>query len=107
MSDPVFNLVDTKGNNSFSIEEDFNALYYSKKRYFFISGGRGSLKSHSLHDWVVRLTFTPNEGVLFTRYTMTAAYKSIIPEFKKAIEKIMTNHEIHQNPPYPTLEKGE
>jgi len=91
MNNPNFKLVNTEGQSIFGIENDFKPLYNSNKRYFFISGGRGSLKSHSLHDWVVRLTFKPNEGILFTRYTMTSAHKSIIPEFKKAIDRLGFN----------------
>ena len=75
-------------NNAYNIEDDFLPLYTSKKRYFFISGGRGSLKSHSLHDFILRLTYKKDEGILFTRYTMTSAKKSIIPEFKKAMDRL-------------------
>jgi len=75
-------------SNAYSIEDDFLPLYTSKKRYFFISGGRGSLKSHSLHDFILRLTYKKDEGILFTRYTMTSAKKSIIPEFKKAMDRL-------------------
>jgi phage terminase large subunit len=64
------------------INEVYKPLYTSKKRYFFVTGGRGSLKSTSVHDFVQRLTYELGHGVLFTRYTMTAAEKSIIPEFK-------------------------
>jgi phage terminase large subunit len=64
------------------INEVYKPLYTSKKRYFLVTGGRGSLKSTSVHDFVQRLTYEPGHGVLFTRYTMTAAEKSIIPEFK-------------------------
>jgi len=75
-------------SNAYNIEDDFLPLYTSKKRYFFISGGRGSLKSHSLHDFILRLTYKKDEGILFTRYTMTSAKKSIIPEFKKAMDRL-------------------
>ena len=63
------------------ISEEFLPLYTSKKRYFFLTGGRGSLKSTSVHDFISRLTYERGHGVLFTRYTMTSAEKSIIPEF--------------------------
>lgn len=64
------------------ISEIYKPLYLSKKRYFFITGGRGSLKSTTVHDFISRLTYERGHGILFTRYTMTSAEKSIIPEFK-------------------------
>ena len=66
----------------YKIDEAFKPLYTSKKRYFFITGGRGSLKSTSVHDFISRLTYEEGHGVLVTRYTMASAEKSIIPEFK-------------------------
>ena len=69
----------------FDINIAFQPLYDSDKRYFFITGGRGSLKSHSLHDYILKLTYQKNHGILFTRWTMTSARDSIIPEFKEAI----------------------
>lgn len=66
----------------YRINEAFKPLYTSKKRYFFITGGRGSLKSTSVHDFISRLTYDKGHGILVTRYTMTSAEKSIIPEFK-------------------------
>ena len=69
------------------INESYKPLYTSKKRYFLVTGGRGSLKSTSVHDFISRLTFEVGHGVLFLRYTMTSAEKSIIPEFKEAIQR--------------------
>jgi phage terminase large subunit len=69
------------------INEAYKPLYTSKKRYFLVTGGRGSLKSTSVHDFLSRLTFEVGHGVLFLRYTMTSAEKSIIPEFKEAIQR--------------------
>jgi len=78
-----------------SIDESYEPLYYSNKRYFFVTGGRGSLKSHSTHDFILRLTYEKGEGVLFSRYTMSSAEKSIIPEFKKAIERLGLDSSFH------------
>lgn len=63
------------------INEVYKPLYTSKKRYFLITGGRGSLKSTSVHDFITRLSYESGHGILFTRYTMASAEKSIIPEF--------------------------
>lgn len=69
------------------INEVYKPLYTSKKRYFFVTGGRGSLKSTTVHDFITRLTYEKGHGILFTRYTMTSAEKSIIPEFLTVAER--------------------
>lgn len=69
------------------IKKVYQPLYTTKKRYTIITGGRGSLKSSTVHDFVARLTYQQGHGILFTRYTMTSAEKSIIPEFKLALER--------------------
>jgi phage terminase large subunit len=79
----------------FDINSAYLPLYHSKKRYFFLSGGRGSLKSHTLHDWALKLTYEIGHGILFTRYTMTSAKDSIIPEFKKAIVRLGVETDFH------------
>ena len=70
------------------INKAFKPLYTSNKRYFILTGGRGSLKSSSLHDFIVRLTYEVGHGVLFTRWTMVSAETSIIPEFKETITRL-------------------
>lgn len=70
------------------ISEQFQPLYTSKKRYFLVTGGRASLKSTSIHDFIARLTFESGHGILFTRYTMTSATKSIIPEFITTLDRL-------------------
>ena len=70
------------------INEKYFPLYKSKKRYFLVTGGRGSGKSFALSDYLLRLTYEAGHGILFTRYTMTSAETSIIPEFKEAIRRL-------------------
>ena len=56
-------------------------------RYFIVTGGRGSGKSFTVNTAIT--TLVTGEGghkVLFTRFTLTAAEKSIIPEFIEKIE---------------------
>ena len=67
------------------INKVFKPLYTSKKRYFLVTGGRGSLKSTTVHDFACRLTYEVGQGIMITRYTMTSAEKSIIPEFKETL----------------------
>ena len=63
----------------------YKELYTTDKRYILITGGRGSGKSFEVSTFLNLLTYEQNHRVLFTRYTMTSANLSIIPEF---IEKI-------------------
>lgn len=75
------------------INEVYKPLYTSKKRYFCVTGGRGSGKSFAVHEFILRLTYEQSQGILFTRYTMTSAETSIIPEFKQTIERLgLTEH---------------
>ena len=68
------------------INEKFKPLYKSLKRYFFISGGRGSGKSYAIADFLLRLTYEKGHVILFSRYTMISAHISIIPEFTDKID---------------------
>jgi phage terminase large subunit len=71
----------------FKIKKIYAPLFASDKRYYVIGGGRGSGKSYSVNTFLLLLTYQPNEIILFTRYTLTSASISIIPEF---IDKINT-----------------
>ncbi len=57
-----------------------------KVRYVVITGGRGSAKSFSVATYLSLLTYESGHTILFTRYTMTSAFLSIIPEFLEKIE---------------------
>jgi len=57
-------------------------------RYAFITGGRGSAKSFHVALFLLNLTFEPGHVILFTRYTLSAADLSIIPEFREKIERL-------------------
>lgn len=75
----------------------YKPLYTTKKRYILITGGRGSLKSSTVHDFIVRLSFEKGHGVLFLRYTLTSAEKSIIPEFDDVINKLGLSHKFEKS----------
>ena len=64
----------------------------NKTRYTLVRGGRGSAKSFHVAAFLVILSYQPGEVVLFTRYTMTSARKSIIPEFQEKIEMMEVSH---------------
>lgn len=70
------------------INEKFKPLYTSDKRYFLLTGGRGSGKTFAVHDFIARLTYEKGHGILFTRYTMVSAEKSIIPEFTATLVRL-------------------
>lgn len=67
------------------IHKAYKPLITSNKRYFLLTGGRGSLKSTTIHDYSSRLSYQKGHGILVTRYTMASAEKSIIPEFENSI----------------------
>lgn len=67
------------------LNKKYNPLFESDARYFIITGGRGSGKSFAATVFLTLLTMTKGIRILFTRYTMTSAHLSIIPEF---LEKI-------------------
>ena len=71
--------------NQIQINNKYNLLG-SDSRYFVITGGRGSGKSYSLNSFLLLLTYEPDHVILFTRYTLTSAHVSIIPEFIDKIE---------------------
>lgn len=55
-------------------------------RYIVVIGGRGSAKSHHVSDALVCHSDMDSHDILFTRYTMTSAKDSIIPEFVQKID---------------------
>jgi phage terminase large subunit len=70
-----------------TISTKFEPLWLSRNRYFLVTGGRGSSKSFSISTYLVDLALRePNQVILFTRWTLTSAHISIIPEFIEKIE---------------------
>jgi len=67
----------------------------SDSRYFIVSGGRGSGKSFSINALLVMLTYEQGHTILFTRYTLTSAYISIIPEFIDKLEQFGSIADFH------------
>lgn len=54
-------------------------------RYIYLHGGRGSGKSFASAMYLAYLSYEPGHKILFTRYTIASASRSIIPEF---VEKL-------------------
>lgn len=57
-------------------------------RYTLVKGGRGSGKSYAVNTALCRSTYLDPLNILFTRYTMTSAEVSIIPEFLDKIDAL-------------------
>ncbi len=71
------------------INDKFKPLIQNKNcRYFILTGGRGSSKSFTATLFLTGLTYERGHRILFTRYTMTSAHLSIIPEFLEKIELV-------------------
>lgn len=68
------------------LSKKYKPLFINDSRYFIVTGGRGSSKSFSIASMILMLTYESGHNVLFTRYTMTSASTSIIPEMTEKIE---------------------
>ena len=74
------------------LNDKFKPLVTSKCRYFVLTGGRGSAKSFSTSSVLTGLTYERGHRILFTRYTLTSAHLSIIPEFTEKIDLFELNN---------------
>ena len=72
--------------NKIDLNPKYQTLFNADSRYFVITGGRGSGKSFAVNTFLVLLTYEENTKTLFTRYTMSSASMSIIPEFREKLE---------------------
>lgn len=77
-----------------SLNDKFKPLG-SDSRYFVVTGGRGSGKSYSLNLFLLLLTYEVGHVILFTRYTLTSAHVSIIPEFIDKIDTANLRQDFH------------
>lgn len=75
----------TKG---ITISEKFKPLFDNeqKVKYYIITGGRGSSKSFTCNLNLVARSCEQHAKILFTRYTLSSARISIIPEFEDKID---------------------
>jgi len=72
--------------NPIILNNKYKSLYSSEGRYHVVTGGRGSGKSFGTTVFLLQLTYEKGHKILFTRYTMTSASMSIIPEFLEKID---------------------
>ena len=68
------------------IHEKYQPLWTSDARFFVVTGGRGSGKSFAISLNADTTTYEKGHTILYTRYTLTSANISIIPEFYEKIE---------------------
>lgn len=57
----------------------------TESRYFLITGGRNSAKSFTIALLIISLLCDVGHRILYTRYTLVSAEKSIIPEFMEKV----------------------
>lgn len=77
--------------NSINLNDKYIPLFKNKTRYSVITGGRGSGKSFGINVFLLNLTYESGHKILFTRYTMSSAHTSIIPEFVEKIDMMGVN----------------
>ena len=67
------------------INDKYLPLWTADYRYAVISGGRGSAKSFSGQVFARDLTYEAGHKIISTRYTMTSAKHSVLPEFNSKL----------------------
>lgn len=80
---------------SINIHKKYLPISSDDSRYFVVTGGRGSGKSFSINALLVVLTYEQGHTILFTRYTLTSARISIIPEFIEKLEMMKCISDFH------------
>jgi len=68
------------------LHEAYQPLWQEEKRYYLLTGGRGSGKSYALALFLCDLAAREKQTILYSRYTLTSAHISIIPEFIDKLE---------------------
>ncbi len=70
------------------VREPYKPIYTDKEKFIILlTGGRGGGKSFEASTFIERLSFEEGHKILYSRYTMTSANLSVIPEFVEKIEK--------------------
>lgn len=75
------------------LNDKYQSLFTSDKRYSLLTGGRGSSKSFTVSTFLLLLMYETGHRILFTRWTMVSADISIIPEFLEKIELLGVSHQ--------------
>lgn len=75
----------------------FQPLVTSTDRYKIITGGRASMKSYSTATLILLESDKDDGVILYTRYTLTNAEQSIMPEFQDKINELGWNNKFHKS----------
>ncbi|QQT43373.1 PBSX family phage terminase large subunit [Sphingobacterium multivorum] len=77
----------TRTRPKIKIAPPYIPLYENTDKFIIlITGGRGSGKSFNGSLFLERLSFEKGHSILFSRYTMSSAADSVIPEFQEKID---------------------
>lgn len=68
------------------VPDHFKPMYKTDKPIILLTGGRGSGKSFNSSTYIKRLSYEKHQVILYSRYTMKSASKSVIPEVLEKIE---------------------
>lgn len=68
----------------------------SDARYKIITGGRASMKSYSTATLILLESDKDDGAILYTRYTLTNAEQSIMPEFQDKINELGWHNKFHK-----------
>lgn len=79
------------------LNSKYEPLLTGGTRYSVITGGRGSGKSFAISTLLVLLSDIDNKTILYTRYTLTNAETSIMPEFLDKIERLGWGNRFHKS----------
>ncbi len=71
---------------AYRINSKYKPLWAPRTRYVIMTGGRGSGKSYALACAMLDSTYQDPYNILYTRWNLTAAEVSIIPEFVEKME---------------------
>lgn len=80
--------------NKLEINYKYQPLFEGNKnkRFYYITGGRGSGKSFTVAIWICMKMLESKNDILFLRYTMTSAHLSIIPTFLDSMNVLGVTH---------------
>jgi len=71
---------------AYRISKKYKPLWNPTTRYVVVTGGRGSGKSYALSCALLDHTFLDSYNLLYSRWNLTAAEVSIIPEFTEKMD---------------------
>lgn len=80
-----------------ALHHKYEPLITSNTRYKVITGGRGSMKSYSTATLILLESDKDDGSILYTRYTLTNAEQSIMPEFIDKINELGWADKFHKS----------